>query len=285
MKTRRRITPDQIAWFLILLALCFLAACLLAGSAHADQEPRHPVPLVDSLLGMMLRTAHPGLSPHSYEKLEACGIDAAAPTCDAHAPTCAAPTVLCRAPVYLDGAWRQVERAETARARFEIIARALADESAAVLQASKGKAWPGSAADFAVAMLAASYWSTGLREDIESGRTRGPAHEACLADLQPMVAWQFATFPHANLSAEQVSLQLVGTDYESLRRCYGAGLRALSAMRRWADAHCVNGGSYAGFAAYATGNSCVTPRSSKHGDVAGVRERLYQKFRTQLGGL
>jgi hypothetical protein len=279
-----RVTANQIGWAVIGAAVIYaLYAWLLAGTAKADEPPR----LADSLLGMMMRTAHPGWSPHSFEALDECGTDEHSPTCDVTKPMCDAPVVVCRAPVYLGGAWRRVERVEAARARFAVIAAAIADESEDVFAKSKGKAWPGgSAADFAVAMLAASYWSTGLREDIESGRKRGPAQEACLADLQPMVAWSFAPFPHANLSAEQVAQKLLGTDYESLRRCYGTGLRALSSMRRWADAHCRYQitPSYAGFSAYATGSKCQTT-GGKYGDVAMLREKLYQKFRQQLGGL
>lgn len=231
-----------------------------------------------------MRQAHPGWSPHSFEVLDECGTSESAPTCDVQARLCEGPVVVCNAPVFLGGAWRRVERVDAARARFAGIAEALVDEAADIMFKTKGRGWPGTTTDFAVAMLAASYWSTGFREDIESGRTRGPAREACLADLQPMVAWSFAPFPHANLSAEQVAEQLVGTDYDSLRRCYGTGLRALASMRRWADIHCKNQPSpmYAGFAAYATGNSCETPRTGKHGDVAGVRQRLYEKILAAL---
>lgn len=293
--TRGQMTADRLAsdWFVPVVVVALAAAMLLtAAMAHAQSVPvlasvmgeeAAPHRLADSLLSMMMRTAHPGLSPHSYELLEECGTSVEAPTCDVSAPTCDAPTILCRAPVYIEGSWRQVERTETARERFRVIAEAIADESEAVMLKSKGKAWPGGASDFAVAMLAASYWSTGFREDIETGRKRGPAKEACLADLQPMVAWSFAPFPHANLSAEQVALKLVGNDYDSLRRCYGTGLRALSSMRRWADVHCKYqaSASYAGFAAYATGSRCYTT-GGKYGDVAMLREKLYRKLKAQL---
>lgn len=274
----------KIAWavigFSVAIALGYVLASKKANASAVEMsEPRG---LAGSMLAMMMRTAHPGQSPHSFELLESCGTDEGSPLCDVQAPTCPDPIILCRAPVFLAGAWRQVERKDTAHERFSVIAQALADETEDVMLKSKGKAWPGTASDFAVAMLAASYWSTGFREDIETGRKRGPAKEACLADLQPLVAWKFAPFQHANLTPEQVAQQIVGSDYDSLRRCYGTGLRALSAMRRWADVHCRGqvSGSYAGFAAYATGSSCQT--TGMRGDYAMLREKLYRKYRSQL---
>jgi hypothetical protein len=272
------------AWAALAIFVAIAVSYVFAAKAHASAIDSEPAPrqLAPKMTEMMMRTAHPGRSPHSFELLESCGTDEASPSCDVAAPTCAEPTIMCRAPVFLAGAWRQVERPDTARQRFSVIAQALADEAQDVMEKSKGKAWPGSASDFAVAMLAASYWSTGFREDIETGRKRGPAKEACLADLQPLVAWKFAPFPHANLTPEQVALRIVGTDYDSLRRCYGAGLRTLSAMRRWADVHCRNqvSASYAGFAAYATGSKCQT--TGPRGDYAMLREKLYRKYRSQL---
>lgn len=268
----------SFAWACVIFTATLAFAMGLSAIAHSAE-----LPLSERLTSMMMRKAHPGLSPYSLEPLDSCGVDESAPTCDVTIATCAEPTVLCRAPVFVAGAWRQVERKATARARFSVIAKALADETEDTMLKSKGRAWPGNAEDFAVAMLAASYWSTGLREDIESGRKRGPANEACLADLQPMVAWKFAAFPHANMSAEQVALSMVGTDYGSLRRCFGAGLRALASMRRWADIHCraTVSASYSGFAAYGTGNSCSTV-GSKFGDFAMLREHAYRSFRSQL---
>lgn len=283
-----RDNADRIA----LRALACIAACfaLLAGYHAAYGAPVSlPIAvetrstLADGLLGLMLKSER---SPHSLELLPDCGASEEHPACNVGAPACPEPTILCAAPKFVDGAWRRVESPQARRARLQIVAQALVDESVELMLASKGKAWPGSSADLAAAMLAASRWSTGFREDIESGRKRGPAGEACLADLQPLVAWKFADFPHENLTAEQVALRMVGTDYDSLRRCWGAGLRALSAMRRWADKHCgryVGTPSYAGFAAYATGNSCSTPRSGKLGDVAGKREKSFQRYRRELG--
>jgi hypothetical protein len=240
--------------------------------------------LAAALLSLMMQKAHPGLSPHSFELKPECGTDERAPTCDVEAPTCAEPTILCRKPVYIDGAWRQVERKETARARFAVIADALADEAKDFAGEYGGKVWINGYVDLAAAMLAASYWSTGFREDIESGRKRGPAGEVCLADIQPMIAWSFARWPHANQSVREVSEQMVGSDYFALRRCFGAGLKTLSVMRRWSDAHCTPfvSRSYAGFSAYATGNACTTAGNKKYGDYAMKREELYRFFISRL---
>lgn len=237
-----------------------------------------------SLLALMMYKAHPGQSPHSFEIREDCGTDEQRPTCDVDATTCSEPIVLCRKPEYIDGAWRQIERKETARRRFSVVADALADEAIDLESETRGRAWPGgTATDFAVAMLAASYWSTGFREDIEAGRKRGPAGEVCFADIQPMVAYSFAGFPRANMSIKEVAETMVGTDYFSLRRCWGAGLRALASMRRWSDLHCSPyvSKSYSGFAAYATGNSCTT-LGSKFGDYAMLRENAYRDFLRRL---
>lgn len=240
--------------------------------------------LAAALLSMMMYKAHPGQSPHSFEVREDCGTNESAPTCDVAAPTCAEPTVVCRKPEYIAGRWRQVERKETARRRFAGVAEALADEAVSMEVESEGRAWPGGASDLAVAMLAASYWSTGFREDIESGRKRGPAGEVCLADIQPLIAYSFAAFPHPYMSVKEVSEMMVGSDYFELRRCFGAGMRALASMRRWSDLHCTPfvSRSYAGFAAYATGSSCTTAGNKKYGDYAMKREEAYRDFLSRL---
>lgn len=240
--------------------------------------------LAAALLSMLMAKAAPGQSPHSYEIKPECGTNESAPTCDVESPTCSEPIVLCRKPVFIDGAWRQVERKESARARFAVIAEAVADEAVDLEKSSMGRAWPGGASDLAVAMLAASFWSTGFREDIEAGRKRGPAGEVCLADVQPMIAWSFARWPHANQTTSAVAEQMVGADYFALRRCFGAGMSALSSMRRWADLHCTPfvSQSYSGFSAYATGNACTTAGNKKYGDYAMKREELYRYFLSRL---
>src|SRR6185369_9524084 len=106
-----------------------------------------------------------------------------APTCEL-APVCDEPSVLCAPPHYEPrlSAWVRIESREAGARRFEVVAEALAD---AAMYA--GAAWRDGPVDLARAMLAASAWSTGFREDIQTGRKRGRAGEVCLMDIQPKV--------------------------------------------------------------------------------------------------
>ncbi len=208
------------------------------------------------------------------EPVAACGTDEAAPTC-ALAPVCDEPTIFCRAPHYDKalGAWVRIESRETGARRLEIVAEALADAATYA-----GAGWRDGAVDLARAMLAASAWSTGLREDIQVGRKRGPAGELCLMDIQPAVLRTAVPWDLAGLEAEALAQKVVGREYPELRRCFDAGAVLLVRARRWSEQHCRDWpADYSIFAAYGTGISCSTV--GRLGDYARLRARSYRKFR------
>ncbi len=211
---------------------------------------------------------------HSLEVLPACGTDPAAPTCEL-VPVCDEPSVLCAAPHYDAslGAWVRVESRETGAKRLEVVAEALAD---AALYASAS--WKEGPTDLARAMLAASAWSTGLREDIQTGRKRGPAGEVCLMDIQPQVLRTAVPWDLARLAPEELAQKVVGLRYPELRRCFDAGAVLIARARRWSEQHCRDWPSdYSIFAAYGTGISCSTV--DLFGDYARLRARSYRRFR------
>lgn len=211
---------------------------------------------------------------HSLETLPACGTDPKAPTCEL-VPVCEEASILC-APPHFDatlGAWVRIESRETGARRLEVVAEALAD---AALYA--GASWKDGPIDLARAMLAASAWSTGLREDIQTGRKRGPAGEVCLMDIQPQSLRTAVPWDLARLDKEALAQKVVGLEYPELRRCFDAGAVLLVRARRWADQHCHEWpNDYSTFSAYGTGSSCNT--LGRFGDYAQLRARSYRKFR------
>jgi hypothetical protein len=230
--------------------------------------------LASYILSLALTSVPPGTKVHSLEVLPACGTDKSAPTCEL-TPVCDEPSILCAAPHYDDalGAWTRVESRETGAKRFEVIAEALAD---AAIYA--GASWRDGPVDLARAMLAASAWSTGLREDIQTGRKRGPAGEVCLMDIQPRVLKTAVPWDLGRLEGEALVQKVVGLEYPELRRCFDAGAVLIVRARRFAEQHCRDWPSdYSIFAAYGTGVSCNTV--NLFGDYARLRARSYRKFR------
>lgn len=230
--------------------------------------------LAKYILSLALTSVPPGTKVHSLEVLPACGTDKDAPTCEL-APVCDEPSLLCAPPHYEPalGAWARIESREAGAKRFEVVAEALAD---AALYAGAG--WRDGPVDLARAMLAASAWSTGLREDIQTGRKRGPAGEVCLMDIQPKVLRSAVPWDLARLEGEDLVQKVVGLEYPELRRCFDAGAVLIVRARRWSEQHCRDWpADYSIFAAYGTGISCSTV--NLFGDYARLRARSYRKFR------
>jgi hypothetical protein len=208
---------------------------------------------------------------HSLEALPGCGTDPKAPTCEL-LPVCDGQTILC-SPPHFDtqlGAWVRIESRDTGARRLEVVAEALAD---AALYA--GATWKDGPVDLARALLAAGAWSTGLREDIQTGRKRGPAGEVCLMDIQPGSLRTAVPWDLAKLDNEALVQKVVGREYPELRRCFDAGAVLLVRARRWAESHCREWPL--DYATFSAGNSCTT--IGRFGDYAQLRARSYRKFR------
>lgn len=204
-----------------------------------------------------------------------CGTDSQRASCEL-VPVCDEASLLCAAPRFEPkmNAWVRVESREAGARRLEVVAKALAD---AALYAGAG--WRDGPVDLARAMLAASGWSTGLREDIQVGRMRGRAGEVCLMDIQPAVLRAAVPWDLSQLKDDEELVQkVVGLEYPELRRCFDAGAVLLLRARRWSQEHCKSWPEdYAFFSAYGMGPSCHT--LGRLGDYARLRARTYQKFR------
>jgi hypothetical protein len=228
--------------------------------------------LANYILSLALTGFPPGAKIHSLEPMPECGTDPKQPTCEL-APVCDEVSLLCAAPRFEPemNAWVRVESRDAGARRLEVVAKALAD---AALYAGAG--WRDGPVDLARAMLAASGWSTGLREDIQVGRTRGRAGEVCLMDIQPTVLRSAVPWDLSQLEEEALVQKVVGLEYPELRRCFDAGAVLLLRARRWSREHCESWPEdYAFFSAY--GPSCHT--LGRLGDYARLRARTYQKFR------
>jgi hypothetical protein len=232
--------------------------------------------LASYVLSLALSTFAPGSKIHSLEPLPACGSSSTSPTCPLK-PVCDEASILCAPPRWEAsmGSWVRVESREAGARRLEIVAQALADAAQ-----HQGAAWPTGPQDLARAMLAAGGWSTGLREDIQVGRKRGPAGEVCLMDLQiptlrALVPWDLSRLPN-----EELAQKVVGLEYPELRRCFDAGALLLVRARREAERRCKGTPiDYATFAIYATGSECNTQRGPKGDWLAGPRLASLVKWR------
>jgi len=232
--------------------------------------------LASYVLSLALSTFAPGSKVHSLERLPQCGTSEASPTCPLE-PVCEEPTILCAAPRWEKSlnAWVRVESREAGARRLEVVAQALADAAQ-----HQGAAWQTGPQDLARAMLAAGGWSTGLREDIQVGRTRGPAGEVCLMDLQIPTLRSLVPWDLSQLPSEELAQKVVGLEYPELRRCFDAGALLLVRARREAERRCKGSPmDYATFAIYATGSECSTRRGPKGDWLAGPRLASLLKWR------
>lgn len=237
-----------------------------------------------------------GTKVHSLEALPECGTDAKAPTCELR-PVCDEATILCAAPRWeprwepftRQGAWVRVESKEAAARRLEVAAQALADAAE-----HAGAGWKRGPQDLARVMLAASAWSTGLREDIQVGRMRGPAGEVCLVDVQIATLRQWLPYDLKDLPEAELLPRVAGRDYPTLRRCFDAGMVGSIRSAREAERRCskatipnplVKGARVplpferALFAIYGTGSLCFTPAPLDWAEVR--RFNTLERFRAQ----
>lgn len=245
------------------------------------------------VLGLALLGFTPGRSTFSLEQLPQCGTDPKHARCDV-APVCpqtmascanADTTKPCCAVPRWDkelGMWVRTESRDAGTERLKVVAQALADAAEAE---AEGWAEPGGAHDLARAMLSAFGWSTGLREDIQTGRVRGPGGEACLSDMRIKTLRLFADPELRNLPEPELVDAVTGLDYTSQRHCMNAGARAMVESRKVAGWKCTRERK-AGrptlvsmFAIYGTGTYCQTA------EAVGAKFITLEKHRALIVGL
>jgi hypothetical protein len=237
-----------------------------------------------------------GTKVHSLEKLPECGLDPKAPKCPL-VPVCSEASILCSPPRWEprwepftgEGAWVRIESKEAAAKRLEVASQALADAAE-----HAGASWKRGPQDLARVMLAASAWSTGLREDIQVGRMRGPAGEVCLVDVQIKTLRAWLPYDLKDLPESELLPKSAGRDYASLRRCFDAGMVGIIRSGRAAATKCDRATipdplvksrriplpfERALFAIYGTGGLCFTPPPLDWAEVR--RFNTLERFRAQ----
>jgi len=214
-------------------------------------------------------------------------------------------------------AWTRKESAEHGAKRYETIATALVDTARELLcrnaddsaipdcvvakgvidRQSKRARWDVttlSVAGAAVAML-----ESGYREDVQvgrgsarkpssdGGRGRGPGGEGCLIQAHPQSAWRFSdASTELKQRAEkgdkeargEIVQALLGSDPESLKRCWRIGLKMLIHSRAycaWASPE--TDWDFATYSMYGTGTSCSSPNDGK----TAMRTRLFRTILTE----
>ncbi|HLV21784.1 MAG TPA: hypothetical protein VKZ49_12905 [Polyangiaceae bacterium] len=240
-------------------------------------------PLTKALLALAITHAPPARSPFSLEPMPACGSDPAAPTCELE-PVCAEPNLSCRPPHYSKAlkTWVRYESRESAVRRYAEIAEAIATTAGSLMkckdESCEQLTWPGGTRTLALATLTVALHESGLREDVQIGRTRGSAGEACLVQVMPEQAPYYASWlpePERELTAkdpklrEQFAQTLVGRSPEALSRCFEVGMRMLARARLACGSH-PKGWQWGTFSMYGTGNHCSSPQ------VGATRSRTFE---------
>jgi hypothetical protein len=241
------------------------------------------------VLGLVLLGFTPGRSPFSLERLPECGTDPkqarcnVAPVCPQTMASCANPETTkpcCAVPKWhKELGWVRTENRDVGTERLKVVAQALAD---AAEEEAAGWREPGGARDLSRAMISAFGWSTGFREDIQTGRMRGPGGEACLSDMRIKTLRLFVAPELRDLPEPELVDAVTGLDYASQRQCMGAGARAMVQARRVAGWKCTIKGRpklLSAFAIYGTGNYCMTA------DVVGAKFKTLNEHRDIIVGL
>lgn len=242
-------------------------------------------PLATLVLNLAIQFAQPGASPYSVKPIPECGIDRLAPAC-AIKPVCGEPRLACRPPYWsrARNAWVRAESPDEAKARYTIVARALARTAERLTNCEEEQpcdpvAWQGTAAQLAMATLTVVLHESGLREDIQFGRGplgRGALGEACLMQLDARDAPYLASWipederraiAYSTVKREEFAQSLLGDTPEALGRCFEVGMRMLARSR--AACGTSSDWQHGMFSMYGTGTTCN----------AGVLRNRSQTFR------
>jgi hypothetical protein len=264
-------------------------------------------PLTKYFLAMMLTYGAPGKSVNSREVIPECGYDKESAVCELK-PVCADPSVLCVQPRWSKarGGWARAETREAATKRFEIGSRALVrtatylirctDENGVPDEDCKPVRWPEGPRSLASAGFSVLFWESGLREDIWEGHPpvgRGSGGEGCGMQIMPSHAndvrfsqWLLRSGivnpdsedkADRRIPREDAVNMMLGSDFDSLTRCFETGMRILVRKRWNATYACRNTSwSYSMFAFYGTGNKCSVG-GGPLGDWAAKRAKTYSK--------
>jgi hypothetical protein len=280
--------------------------------------------LKEILLALLLKHAPPGHTKYSVEM----------------APECAwAQDQTCEGAVWSTfyGGWVRHESADSGAERLRLIASAVVDsatellclrddgtkvdgckpEPGAMLAGGKKPRWR--LTELTMVEAAVLIMESGLREDVEVGRGRarkhpkdpptddaggegrGPANEACLAQIHPVIAFRYADAVPEELrkraardergAREELAQLLLGTSPEALRRCVRTSMRMLIAARAYCDWRyeqnlkelknynkalkaADQSWAFATFSLYGTGESCGAYNRGK----TPLRAELYKKL-------
>jgi hypothetical protein len=135
-----------------------------------------------------------------------------------------------------------------------------------------------------MAGLSSSIWESGYREDIMEGHAplgRGSDGEVCVMQVRPEYVAQYADWQPAKdpdqMTQEDWAQEVLGSDVESLERCFRVGLRIMARMRGAAKRRCPGDLVYGMYAFYGNGRSC-NGKTVELGDYARLRANSFSKF-------
>lgn len=233
-------------------------------------------------------------SPYSFEVVPECGTDPEEAACPLE-PQCDVPDhFVCAPPRWSDarGGWVV---SETAQRKLERLAEVSATMRAAALWHTRCRApktgavteecwptskWPEGPSTLVMAAAASAGWESGMREDIQYGHPpmgRGPAGEACMAQIMPEQVLPNATWlspeTRQKLGAELSPSELrawgareVLEGDDALFKCFAAQMNVLSRSR----AVCSRKGPWVSgmYSLYGTGGKC---------DATGIMDDFHLK--------
>jgi hypothetical protein len=231
-------------------------------------------PLVVALLAVLEAQVPPGRTAYSVE-----------PAADGKASSFYGTTVRRESP-------------ETARVRYREIIEAAVAEVDFVLAESGSKIF--TRTELVALTFGVAVQESGLREDVQVGRGRsgkpddvdgegrGPGNEACLMQINPVIAWRFADAPmDLKLAAEKgdrkareaIARTLLGRDRAALSRCFRAGIRMLVHGARWCSGQMSRSApDWSAVAMYVSGVSCTTSQHGKTAARVNLARRIYWRL-------
>ncbi len=243
------------------------------------------------LLGLAVKFAPPGLSPHSQVVVSECGNE---PGHCAVGRPCDRPILSCRPPRWSPRrrVWLRYEQEDEATSRYrrvtEVIARTAHQYVAGQAKEAVEYRWPGSATELALATLTVALHESGLRRDVQFGDSplgRGPQGESCLLQLHLEQAPRFASWvpddekealSRSRSRRETFAQSLLGDDRAALVRCFSIGMRMLARSRRACSA---SGHEWVSgmFSMYGSGTRCRVPALDNRTRTFKALEALAQQ--------
>lgn len=234
--------------------------------------------LTKTILTVLLQLGQPGRSPYSVVTMPECG-NKTAPTCNVSEPVCDEPTLGCRAPRWSDayGSWVRQEGKYEASQRFLTISKAISQV------ASEGSAegwWQWGSDNLAYSLATIAFHESGFRRDIHEG-----VGDASMGDCHTIAgkrSCRSVCLMQLNIGGLKGSVdgmlgeELVGSDFESTRKCIRAGAKIFARQRSFTARRAIAEWFEPTMSGYGSGSTMWTKSA-----WVSNRKRTFERFKKQ----